>query len=175
MKLVLHFLFLLCFSMQIACAQAPAERPHASNPKFDKMISKTIDFSVPVIGAEELKEINEEVMVFDVREKEEFDVSHIEGAQYLGYDDFDINRLGDISKESKIVVYCSIGYRSEKIGEQLQDLGYSNVYNLYGSIFDWVNRGYPVVKSDGEATKEVHTYNRAWSKWVDKKQAKKVW
>ncbi len=175
MKIAFHFLFLIIFAVQIACAQAPADRPHASNTKFDKMICKTIDFSVPVMGVEELKETNEDVVIFDAREKEEFDVSHIEGAQYLGYDDFNIDRLGDLSKDTKIVVYCSIGYRSEKIGEQLQALGYSNVYNLYGSIFDWVNRGYPVVKSDGETTKKVHTYNRAWSKWVDKKKAKKVW
>lgn len=161
--------------MQIACAQAPAERPHASNAKFDKMISKTIDFSVPVIGAEELKESKEEVTIFDAREKEEFDISHIENAQYLGYDEFNVSRLGEIAKDSKIVVYCSIGYRSEKIGEQLQAMGYNNVYNLYGSIFDWVNRGYPVVDSNGDTTKEVHTYNKAWSKWVDKKQATKVW
>ena len=125
MKIAFHFLFLMLFAMQTACAQAPAVRPHASNAKFDKMISQTIDFSVPVIGAEELKNSMEEVIIFDAREKEEFEVSHIEGAQYLGYDDFDASRLGDISKDSKIVVYCSIGYRSEKIGEQLQTMGYN--------------------------------------------------
>ena len=54
-------------------------------------------------------------------------------------------------------------------------MGYNNVHNLYGSIFDWVNRGYLVVNSNDEETKEVHTYNRIWSRWVDEKQAKKVW
>jgi len=108
-------------------------------------------------------------IVFDER------VGHIPGASYLGYQDFDVERLKNLPYDSRIVLYCSIGYRSEKIGEKLQKLGYTHVYNLYGSIFDWVNRGYPVVDEDGNLTAQVHTYNRAWSKWVEEGAAVKVW
>lgn len=168
------FLLVLCV-VQFSCAQAPADRPHALDTKFDTKVSKTIGFTVPVMGVEELKKIQSEVHLFDTREKEEYEVSHIEGAHYLGYDDFDSDRLGDLKKEDKIVLYCSIGYRSEKIGERLQAMGYTNVYNLYGSLFDWVNRGYPIVQSNGEATQKVHTYDRNWSRWVKHKAIEKVW
>ena len=83
--------------------------------------------------------------------------------------------MSGIKKDQKVVVYCSIGYRSEKIGEQLQQLGYKDVHNLYGSIFEWVNAGNEVVDAKNNKTRKVHTYNRKWSQWVEDGKAEKVW
>ena len=160
---------------KLGCTQAPAERPHVENPAFDKKISEMIRFSVPTIGVQELSNIQNEVHIFDAREQQEFEVSHIEGAQYLGYEAFDEARLAGIPKDATIVLYCSIGYRSEKIGEKLQKMGYSKVYNLYGSIFEWVNQGFPLVGPDGHPTRKVHTYNSKWSQWVSAEKAENVW
>ena len=173
----INFLLLLnLLFVSISCAQEiPTDRPHCSDQAFDQKVSKTINFTVPLIGVEELKEIQNEVYIFDTRKKEEYNLSHIKGAKYLGYKDFDPKRLSDIPKNSKIVVYCSIGYRSEKIGEKLQSLGYTNVYNLYGSLFDWVNRGNPVFKSNETKTRKVHTYNKDWSRWVINRDFEKIW
>ncbi len=173
-KLFFNFLFLIL--VLGACAQAPADRPLVLNPKFDKKISQTISFSVPTISPKELAEKEEDkIYILDAREREEYDVSHIPNAQFIGYDNFDVSTIKNIPKNAPIVVYCSIGYRSEKIGEQLQKNGYSNVSNLYGSIFEWMNQGFPVENNDGETTQKVHTYNKAWSKWVDENKATKVW
>ena len=171
-----NLIFFILFGLsQIACTQIPEDRPHCADSVFDEKVSTTISFTVPTIGVEELKEIQDEVYIFDTRKKEEYDLSHIEGARYLGYEDFDQQKLEGLPKNSKIVLYCSIGYRSEKIGEKLQDLGYTNVHNLYGSIFDWVNRGNEVIGKDGQATKKIHTYNRNWSRWVLNKEIEKIW
>ncbi|MEM9822580.1 MAG: rhodanese-like domain-containing protein [Bacteroidota bacterium] len=169
------FLFCLLFVLSFSCAQIPADRPHTLDTKLDARLSRIISYTVPLIGVEELKSIRSEVRLFDAREQEEYEVSHIEGAQYLGYDDFDPGRLEGVKKEDKIVLYCSIGYRSEKIGERLREMGYTNVYNLYGSIFDWVSRGHPVVTSDGEVTRKVHTYDYLWSRLLNCQEVEKVW
>jgi len=66
------------------------------------------------------------------------------------------------------VVYCSVGYRSERIGEKLLDKGFTNVYNLYGGIFDWINNDYPLVDIADQPIQKVHGYNEDWSKWVCK-------
>lgn len=100
----------------------------------------------------------------DARETEEYDVSHIKGAMPVGYDDFSLDGI-KLQKQDTIVVYCSIGYRSEKIGEKLQKRGYENVFNLYGGVFKWMNDGYPIY-SNGEETDRIHTYNKKWSQWV---------
>jgi hypothetical protein len=39
--------------------------------------------------------------------------------------------------------------------------GLTNVFNLEGSIFQWVNDGRPLVDSNGPATK-VHPYGHRW-------------
>ena len=175
-KKVCLVLLPLLFVSQIGCTQQiPSDRPSILNPEFDKKLSQTISFTIPLMGVQELHKIQDEVYIFDTREQKEFDLSDIKGAQFLGFEDFDIQKLGDISKDSKIVLYCSIGYRSEKIGEQLVKLGYSNVYNLYGSIFEWVNQGFPVVDKAGETTRKLHTYNKAWGKWVEDNKTEKIW
>ena len=122
-----------------------------------------------------MRNIQNEVYIFDAREEEEYLTSHIKGARYLGYKKFDEQKLAGVPKNAKVVVYCSVGYRSEKIGERLQKMGFTDVSNLYGSIFEWVNRGYPVVGQNGEPTRRIHTYNAKWSQWVDNDDAEKVW
>lgn len=163
-------------SLTFACGQpAPDNRPRLANPSFDKKVEKLLSFTVPLIGVKELNNIQSEVHIFDTRNKAEYDVSHIPGAIFLGYDSFDPTTLEDVSKEDTIVVYCSVGYRSEKIGERLLKLGYTKVFNLYGSLFEWTNQNYPIVDKSGYRTQKIHTYNRNWSQWVDEGKAEKIW
>ena len=163
-------------SLAFACGQpAPADRPRLANPNFDKKVENLLSFTVPLIGVKELNNIQSEVHIFDARNEAEYDVSHIPGAVFLGYKSFDSTLLQEVSKEDTIVLYCSVGYRSEKIGERLLKLGYTKVFNLYGSLFEWVNQDYPIVDNDGKPAQKIHTYNRNWSQWVDEGKAQKIW
>lgn len=109
----------------------------------------------------------------DAREKKEFDVSHIRNAVYAGYKDFNLARLNAISKQSEVIVYCSIGKRSEDITEKLLKAGYTNVSNLYGGIFEWVNQGNNVVDDNNRITPKVHAYGKFWGQWL--KRGEKVY
>jgi predicted sulfurtransferase len=73
-----------------------------------------------------------------------------------------------IPRNTPVVVYCSVGYRSEQIGEKLLQAGFTDVHNLFGSIFEWVNQGYPVFKNQSEQTNRVHAYSRSWGIWLQK-------
>jgi rhodanese-related sulfurtransferase len=166
---------LIIFLSTFACtAQEPKNRAHCQNPNFDKKVASMIGFTVPTINPSDAKKMTN-VVFLDAREKAEFDVSHLPNARFIGYNNFEASALKQIPKETPIVVYCSIGYRSEKIGEKLLKLGYINVHNLYGSIFEWVNQGNEVVDNQGVTTKKVHTYNKKWSKWLDDGKGEKVW
>ncbi len=158
-----------------SCAQAPDTRPIVQNDKFDRRLSQLLDFSVPLIGVEELSKTKDHFVILDAREKEEYALSHIEGALYLGYNEIAEEALADLEKDTPLVLYCSVGYRSEKMGEFLKKKGFTNVYNLYGSIFEWVNQGHAIVDNAGYPTKKVHTYHKKWSKWVEEGKAEKVW
>ena len=126
--------------------------------------------SVPYISVEELRmlQTNGDVIILDTRERKEFEVSKINGALYVGFADFSTEIISEIlpSKDTSIVVYCSLGIRSEEIGEKLKKAGFSNVQNLYGGIFEWKNSGYPVLDSEGAETEKVHSFSKAWGKWL---------
>ncbi|MEM9920584.1 MAG: rhodanese-like domain-containing protein [Bacteroidota bacterium] len=173
-QLLYTFLFgFLIFTT--ACSQQPAVRPPLSDPALDKELGSMLDFNVPLMGVAELKERQSKVVLLDAREPEEYERSHIEGARCIGYKKFKLKKLKDIPKDATVVLYCSVGYRSEKIGQKLQKAGFTDVYNLYGSIFEWANQGYPLVDKSGESTQTLHTYSRTWSKWVKRKEIQKVW
>jgi predicted sulfurtransferase len=70
------------------------------------------------------------------------------------------------NKNSKIVVYCSLGIRSEDIGEKLKKAGYKNVYNLYGGIFEFKNQNLSIYNSKGNTTDSIHAYSKTWGKWL---------
>jgi len=139
-----------------------------SQKSIDKLLKKENKESIPYITIEELKTEKTEVILLDSREQKEYETSHIKNAVCVGYDFFNIDSIQQIlpNKNSKIVVYCSVGIRSEDIGEKLKKAGYSNVYNLFGGIFEWKNKDMQVYDSKGKETENVHTFNKQWSKWL---------
>lgn len=135
---------------------------------LDSLLNKMLKKSIPTINVQELKSKYAEVSLLDAREYKEFSVSHLKKARFVGYNDFTLERVKDIPKNQEIVVYCSIGVRSEGIGEKLKKAGYTNVKNLYGSIFEWVNQGNSVYDLQNKPTKKVHAFDKKWGVWLKK-------
>ncbi|MEQ6125276.1 rhodanese-like domain-containing protein [Pseudotenacibaculum sp. MALMAid0570] len=132
--------------------------------------------SVPYITVDTLKKvIHKGVILLDAREKKEFKISHLKGAQFVGYEKFNLKKTTKsiANKDAKIVVYCSLGVRSEDIAEQLKNAGYTNVFNLYGGIFEWKNKENKVYNPKGKETEEIHAFSKEWAVWLLK--GKKVY
>lgn len=146
-----------------------------ADPAFDKKVDSYLSYTSPVINVKDAFNNKSNYIFLDAREFEEYKVSHIPGSRFIGYDDFSIHSVNDLSKESKIIVYCSIGYRSEKIATKLKKAGFKKVYNLYGSIFEWVNEGYEITDNSGKSSNRIHTYNKKWSQWVKNPTVEKTW
>lgn len=153
-------LSLLMVGIGMAQAQQPSR---AYRTMLDALYKKT----VPIVTVAALKK-TPDVVLLDTRSKEEYDVSHLPNARWVGYDDFDLKRVADIPKGANVVTYCSVGVRSERVGEKLLAAGYQHVHNLYGSLFEWVNEGNPVVDKQGKPTERVHGYSRLWGIWLKK-------
>ena len=136
------------------------------------MLKSLLQHSVPEMQVQEAARDSAGLVFLDAREPKEFAVSHIAGAVPVGYDHFTVTALPQMAKDARILVYCSVGYRSEKVTEQLYAAGFTNVSNLYGGIFEWVNQGHPVVDEQGP-TKRIHAYSPTWGVWLHK--GKKVY
>ena len=137
---------------------------------IDKLLKKYNDNSVAYITPQELAKPKTEVILLDSRELKEYNTSHLKNSIHVGYDYFNINNVEEIipNKNAKIVVYCSVGIRSESIGDSLKKAGYKHVKNLYGGIFEWKSNDFPVYNKTEKETDSIHTFNKVWSKWLKK-------
>ncbi len=114
------------------------------------------------------------VVLFDVREPGEYEVSRIAGATRV-----DPNvpartflaQHGATVAGKTVIFYCSVGVRSSRLAgrltEGLQGLGASSIYNLSGGIFRWHNENNPLVNSRG-ATDHVHPFDDGWGRFISR-------
>lgn len=158
----LFFFILFTFTnLTISCAQVESK-------SFDRLLNSMLSKEVSTVSVGELSKENlNKLTLLDAREKKEYNVSHLKNARWVGYEDFNMQRVSGVPKDAPIVIYCSIGVRSEKLGIKLQQAGFTNVRNLYGSIFEWVNQDNPVYDNSGKRTNKVHAYNRVWGVWLN--------
>lgn len=151
----------------------------------------TLDFSFQSIQADiekkhqnikhikvgDLLKLDHNTIIFDVREKQEFDVSHIKNAIRIKPDIDSIKFIETFSNQLKgknLVFYCSVGRRSSALAPRLQPLlikeGVHEVYNLKGGIFQWHNEEKSLVQN-GQLTKHIHPYSPLWGLLLENKKS----
>ena len=115
-----------------------------------------------------------DIVVFDVREADEFAHSHIAGAQRI---DPGMSAQAFLAKHGRelkgkvAVFYCAVGVRSaimlDRVQAALPGYGASAAYNLRGGIFRWYAAGRPVWSEAGEAA-SVHPFDGDWKQLLDR-------
>ena len=92
------------------------------------------------ITQEEAKEMmdNQEVIILDVREQDEYDSGHSPGAVLLPVGTIDETTAAEVipEKDATVLVYCRSGNRSKTASSTLAGLGYTNIYE-FGGINTW--------------------------------------
>ena len=88
---------------------------------------------------------NQNALLIDVREDNEWQSAHAEGAEHLGKGiiERDIETAVP-DKSTELILYCGGGYRSALAGDALQKMGYTNVWSLAGGWKAWKESGAPV-------------------------------
>lgn len=152
---------------------ATAQSGDVQSSTYRLMLKTLLSHTVPEINVQDAYDVRRKAVFLDTREPAEYGVSRIKGARLVGYDNFDIQSVRDLPKQQPLIVYCSVGYRSEKVSEKLLADGFTNVRNMYGGIFEWKTQGLPVVDNTGKATNRVHAFSRTWGVWL--KNAEKVY
>ncbi len=119
---------------------------------------------------------NENFVLFDVRERAEYDVSHLANAIQV---DPEISAAtfsalyGETLKDKTVVFYCSVGRRSsllaEKVHEDLSAQGANQILNLEHGIFGWHNEIRQLEDRSDEITDFVHPYSWRWGRLLERK------
>ena len=98
-------------------------------------LKRSFDNQKDIIKDEIVQYIKQGAILIDVRSPQEYREGHLDGA--ISIPDYQIRRkiakqIGN--KEQLIVVYCSTGHRSQEAQRILENMGYSNVYNVYEGV-----------------------------------------
>lgn len=88
--------------------------------------------------AKNLLETDSNLILLDVREKDEWELKHIKGCTLLPLSSLESGAEAVLKdKDQRILVYCHSGRRSLLACTILNSLGYTNLYNLLGGITAW--------------------------------------
>lgn len=101
--------------------------------------------TIPTVRVPELAE---GAVLLDVREADEWQAGHIDGAVHIPMSGL-LQRLAEVPKEGDVVVVCKVGGRSAQVTAYLVQQGWSNVRNLDGGVLAWVHAGRPLVTDTG--------------------------
>ena len=129
MRLVAVFLSVILFS---ACSEAQVEKKKKQSGVINKNIS-----------AAEFKELmeRENAQLIDVRTPEEYSEGKIDEAINIDYysDDFKA-KMSVLDKNKPVLLYCRSGARSGKSAEILEEMGFTEIYNLEGGYMGWPDK-----------------------------------
>ena len=137
---------------------------------LSKLLDSLNNETIPYITANDLDKLNTKTLLFDAREPQEYKVSHLKDAIHVGYEQFNLEKILNSypDKDQEIVVYCTLGVRSEDVAESLKSAGYTKVYNLYSGIVEWKNNDLKVYNKRNKETEKVHVFDAYWSQWLKK-------
>ncbi len=91
---------------------------------------------------------NEDPVIIDVRESNEFKTGHIEGAINMPLSNFDkgLEKLSKY-KNKPLIVVCQTGTRSTTACKKLTSQGFEKVFSMIGGMQSWEESKYPITKS----------------------------
>jgi rhodanese-related sulfurtransferase len=86
-----------------------------------------------------------EIMIIDVRSKDEFRAERIEGAVNIPVDKLPCRKAKKISRETVIYLYCKSGVRSCSAESKFNNMGFKHVFSLENGLNFWEKSGLPVI------------------------------
>ena len=107
--------------------------------------AKTRIRELDVTEAREHLKANPQARLIDVREDNEWQAGHAAGASHMGRGIIERDiEVAVPDKGAELILYCGGGYRSALACDNLQRIGYTNVYSMDGGWKAWKESGAPV-------------------------------
>ena len=85
-------------------------------------------------------------MILDVRSSKERESGHIRESFSIPLNHLE-ERIGEVPRDTDVVVHCAGGYRSSIATSILQKHGYTNVLDMVGGYKAWIGSDLPVVET----------------------------
>ncbi len=133
--------------------------PHTSHDFLDEARRTIPEVSVEDVAARRTR--GDDVIVLDVREKEEVRAGYIEGAITIPRGFLEFQAAAHLPQtDTDVVVYCASGARSLLAAQVLRTMGYTRVASMTGGITRWQAAGYPIVRDRQLSAEQLERYSR---------------
>ena len=120
------------------------------SPGFVKLVDEARS-RVRELNVQQVKhklDAGERFHLVDVREESEFAAGRLPDAIHLGKGVIERDIEQAIADhDTELVLYCGGGYRSALAADNLQKMGYTNVWSMDGGWRGWTEAGYPTAKA----------------------------
>lgn len=130
--------FILGVMVLLSGCQKTDEIPSLQKAEMEVNVMKENTYQQ--ITQEEAKKMMEEqdVLILDVREQDEYDSGHILDAVLLPVGTINEETAEAVigEKDTIVLIYCRSGNRSKTASQALVNLGYTNIYE-FGGINTW--------------------------------------
>lgn len=112
--------------------------------EFLKLVNDVMP-NVREVSVDETQErLKHGATLIDVREDNEFEAAHAAGAKHMGRGIIERDIVQTIpDKDAEIILYCGGGFRSALATDNLQKMGYTNVWSMAGGWHAWEESGSP--------------------------------
>ena len=103
--------------------------------------------SLPLLSVHQLKEKldrGKDLLVLDARDQREWDTGHIQSSLHI-YTGHVESRVSEIPRDKPVAVLCSVGHRAGIAASVLLRAGFTQVYNVLGSVTAWRRAGFPLI------------------------------
>ena len=148
----LHCVFLFLFVLLGSAAVSEAK-------SGDNRVLKDVT-AEEALDLIEMNADNNDFVILDVRTPDEFKEGHLDNAENIDFytglkRNEDVKKFNpeafkeevqNLDKNKIYLIYCSSGNRSEKSLKIMDEMGFTEVYNMLGGFKDWSSKGLPFVR-----------------------------
>lgn len=116
--------------------------------RFQKLAADAKSRIQEITPADAEREVREKgALLIDVREAEEWNEAHAQGARHLSKGVIEVEIEDQVpDTATPIICYCGGGSRSALVADNLQKMGYTNVKSMSGGFRGWKAANLPLAQ-----------------------------
>ncbi len=138
MRVKHYIVLLLVVSLLLGGCTTPVPVAPTTSVPMSQSASAPAELTPKMV--EELR-ANDEIVIIDVREEDEYATGRIPGATLIPLGEL-AGRTDEVPTDKPVVMVCRSGNRSAQAVQILQKAGFTNVHNMTGGMSAWTAAGY---------------------------------
>lgn len=147
--------------------ELPDFKPYVQGLDMNKIKITTVE----PYDLKSLIDTRSRLFLIDTREQNEFEVGHIKGSKRVGYNNFSVEKVWMLDRNTTIILCSTDDTRIKHVGAYMKMMGFVDVRAISGSLIAWLNNGYTLVDKNGQSSTNIFLKSRDDAKKLKKGRA----